>query len=365
MVYSDLRKSSIGKMSSIYVLTDPAHEKVNHFKVGQTCGSHGQLLSQYLRCMPQAYIILYEAAPNAREVERRILESLNDKRIPNNNGRLSEWVEYDRAKLLSLVKAELRRTPSSIPDTCPSTRPAKLSTKRSRRETPEPQRSSVVDSFMSGLALPSNPPRHDFLSSKIEMIAESGLALPSNPSRHDFLSSKVEEAIVESKIASTFSYEQLRTLHSILLEGSVPRSKEPIVADLAGATRNVPDPIAYLETVLASGKLVRDLRTLFTGPELAEILTTMGHPSTGTDHALATRLAEVIVSGARPLPPPVRKINQAVELIDKLSAKQLSELLSQVAPDRSPSVTKGRTMGSILLALPTASRIPPTLRSLI
>lgn len=341
MVYSDLRKSSIGKMSSIYVLTDPAHEKVNHFKVGQTCGSHGQLLSQYLRCMPQAYIILYEAAPNAREVERRILESLNDKRIPNNNGRLSEWVEYDRAKLLSLVKAELRRTPSSIPDTCPSTRPAKLSTKRSRRETPEPQRSSVVDSFMSGLALPSSP------------------------SRHGFLSTKLEEAIAESKIASTFSYEQLRTLHSILLEGSVPRSKEEIVADLAEATRNVPDPIAYLETVLASGKLVRDLRTLFTGPELAEILTTMGHPSAGTDHALATRLAEVIVSGVRSLPPPVRRINQAIDLIDKLSAKQLSELLSQVAPDRSPSVTKGRTMGSILLALPTASRIPPTLRSLI
>jgi hypothetical protein len=341
MVYSDLRKSSIGKMSSIYVLTDPAHEKVNHFKVGQTCGSHGQLLSQYLRCMPQAYIILYEAAPNAREVERRILESLNDKRIPNNNGRLSEWVEYDRAKLLSLVKAELRRTPSSIPDTCPSTRPAKLSTKRSRRETPEPQRSSVVDSFMSGLALPSSP------------------------SRHGFLSTKLEEAIAESKIASTFSYEQLRTLHSILLEGSVPRSKEEIVADLAEATRNVPDPIAYLETVLASGKLVRDLRTLFTGPELAEILTTMGHPSAGTDHALATRLAEVIVSGVRSLPPPVRRINQAIDLIDKLSAKQLSELLSQVAPDLSPSVTKGRTMGSILLALPTASRIPPTLRSLI
>ena len=361
MLYSDLRKSSVSKMSSIYVLTDPAHEKVNHFKVGQTCGSHGQLLSQYLRCMPQAYIILYEAAPNAREVERRILESLNDKRIPNNNGRLSEWVEYDRAKLLSLVKAELRRTPSSIPDTCPSTRPAKLSTKRSRRETPEPQRSSVVDSFMSGLALPSSPPRHDFLSSKLE----SGLALPSNPSRHDFLSSKLEEAIAESKIASTFSYEQLRTLHSILLEGSVPRSKEEIVADLAEATRNVPDPIAYLETVLASGKLVRDLRTLFTGPELAEILTTMGHPSAGTDHALATRLAEVIVSGVRSLPPPVRRINQAIDLIDKLSAKQLSELLSQVAPDRSPSVTKGRTMGSILLALPTASRIPPTLRSLI
>jgi len=341
MVYSDLRKSPVSKMSSIYVLTDPAHEKVNHFKVGQTCGSHGQLLSQYLRCMPQAYIILYEAAPNAREVERRILESLNDKRIPNNNGRLSEWVEYDRSKLLSLVKAELRRTPSSIPDTCPSTRSAKLSTKRARRETPEPRRSSVVDSFMSGLALPSNP------------------------SRLDFLSSKVEEAIVESKIASTFSYEQLRTLHSILLEGSVPRSKEPIVADLAEATRSVPDPIAYLETVLTSGKLVRDLRTLFTGPELAEILTTMGHPSAGTDHALATRLAEVIVSGVRSLPPPVRRINQAIDLIDKLSAKQLSELLSQVAPDRSPSVTKGRTMGSILLALPTASRIPPTLRSLI
>jgi hypothetical protein len=95
-------------MGYIYIISDPAYEKLNRYKVGMTFASHGNLLGQYIRFIPEVNILYYQEVSNPRDVEYKILDQLNEYRVRNKRGSLSEWVIYDYSKLVRLVNKVIK-----------------------------------------------------------------------------------------------------------------------------------------------------------------------------------------------------------------------------------------------------------------
>jgi hypothetical protein len=101
-------------MGYIYIISDPTYEKINRYKVGMTFASHGNLLGQYIRFIPEVNILYYQEVSNPREVEYKILEQLNEYRIRNKRGSLSEWVIYDYSKLVRLVNKVIKEEEAKV-----------------------------------------------------------------------------------------------------------------------------------------------------------------------------------------------------------------------------------------------------------
>lgn len=122
--------------SHVYILTDPIYARNNRFKFGITGCGHAELLSQYSRYIPEATIKFFEPAKDPIEVEKRLKEILKDSLVPNANGNPSEWVDYNYAQLVKLVKSLIKQVDheTSSPIILPCHTPQKRSPGTSPRE---------------------------------------------------------------------------------------------------------------------------------------------------------------------------------------------------------------------------------------
>mgnify|MGYP000950054587 CR=1 FL=1 len=94
---------------SIYVLTTPAREVANEFKIGRTIKDENKLLSSYTRGSGNPHIIFFKEVPNTHDykiIEKNILEKVSIYRIRNCNSNLSEWVKIEITMLLKIISEE-------------------------------------------------------------------------------------------------------------------------------------------------------------------------------------------------------------------------------------------------------------------
>ena len=92
----------------VYILTDPIYASHNRYKIGITSRQREQLTRDYLRYIPEVDIRLFLPCPQAHRVEKDVKRLLRDFVIVNRNGNASEWISYNLADLIRLVKKQIK-----------------------------------------------------------------------------------------------------------------------------------------------------------------------------------------------------------------------------------------------------------------
>jgi hypothetical protein len=98
-------------MTHLYILTDPDKIRVNLYKIGIHTGTADDLIGRYQTYLPIVKIILFEAVPNARDIETAVKNKFADQRQQNNNERLSEWYECNIRDIMSFVIGKINTQP--------------------------------------------------------------------------------------------------------------------------------------------------------------------------------------------------------------------------------------------------------------
>lgn len=80
-------------MTSLYILTDPAHEKNNEYKVGIHSGDIAKLIRRYITYVPEMIVKTFISLPEGKagEIEDKIKDQFSENRIVNTNGNVSEY----------------------------------------------------------------------------------------------------------------------------------------------------------------------------------------------------------------------------------------------------------------------------------
>lgn len=90
-------------MHHLYIVTDPLRLQANTLKIGIHKGDLTSLRQRYLTAIPQLIVCEFIACPAARECERLILNLLDGRRLPNDEGNKSEWIQFPFEKLRQCV----------------------------------------------------------------------------------------------------------------------------------------------------------------------------------------------------------------------------------------------------------------------
>lgn len=87
----------------LYILTSPVF-KTPRFKVGITNAEKRNILDQYSRQLPDAFLILHLEVKDPNSMERTILRKFKDKRVKNGRGNRSEWIEAPFLDIASFMR---------------------------------------------------------------------------------------------------------------------------------------------------------------------------------------------------------------------------------------------------------------------
>jgi hypothetical protein len=94
-------------MNHIYVITTKIYKQQNIYKVGKHSGNKEKLIKRYITALPNIEIIYFQECPLYDIVETNIKVELEQYRIKNCNGGLSEWVQMPLHKLKNIVDKQI------------------------------------------------------------------------------------------------------------------------------------------------------------------------------------------------------------------------------------------------------------------
>jgi hypothetical protein len=93
------------EVTSLYILSDPIHEKVGQFKVGVHSGNTSKLLKRYRTAIPEVNIKLFVSmAPGkAKEIEDKIKIKFSPNRVVGSGGNKSEYYQISLKILYEFI----------------------------------------------------------------------------------------------------------------------------------------------------------------------------------------------------------------------------------------------------------------------
>jgi hypothetical protein len=94
----------ISESGAIYIVSSPDMIALQKYKIGMHTGSQQKLLQRYGTALINPMIIYFRKVDNPREIEKRILETLDSRRIVNENGHKTEWVNATDFLIINVIQ---------------------------------------------------------------------------------------------------------------------------------------------------------------------------------------------------------------------------------------------------------------------
>ncbi len=96
-------------MQYVYVISNAMQKSRNQYKIGKHTGSMTKLVQRYKTPLinPVVYACFWCNDPDT--LERRVLKCLDDKRVKDDNGKKTEWVESSLSKITRCIQDEIEK----------------------------------------------------------------------------------------------------------------------------------------------------------------------------------------------------------------------------------------------------------------